>query len=707
MTDNRQEKADGKMFSRLVEKAKQGDNGAIADLYEQTYDRVFYTVRSMIKDEDTAFDIVQDSYMKAFAHLESFQGGEKFPAWMKMIAANTARDWLKRQRPVLFSELNTAEDMDEPAEAQFVDSRSENQPEWVLEQQETKRLLGEILDGLPEDQRAVIGMYYYEELSVKDIAAAMGCSESAVKSRLLYGRKKVEKEVRALEKKGTKLYGLAGIPFLLWLFRSQDVYAAERPGGKAVEQILQAAQTAQQGSGVQTGSGMHAGGFGGAAAQAAKKAGAGTAAVGGAGAAAMGGAGAAGGTAAGLGGLKLGLIVAAAVAVVGGSVFGIVKAVNKDTPQQAIVTVYEGTGERLPDAGQKESGPREDPAKPGETEKAGTTEAPRTQAAPQTVAVPTTPEETKDPGKQALEEALQIYREVIAKADTYDFNVSPDLTATGYEYALVQLEPGDPVPALLLSKCFEEYYYQCRVFYYDSGTKTLWQPADTLTYGMSLAGYRGGLAQEADGRGLANSEFSAGSGMGSYTRVTMKNGALIYEAQWSGRLDQDGQPETVQIGWMPREDESGFKQWDAGGLPSKSEDGSGESSPASGQAIGPQAETLPSDGNRIVFTGSVKRFTYDEVVELQGMPDPNAAWSNHHQTYILLVLDEPAEMSICLGDEQRLHEGTVSVIRLPESCSGYIGTHHIFSIDPWKTYWPTDTSLPLGSPTTGNLKILD
>ena len=172
-------------MNSLVARAQGGDNNAISDLYQLTYDKVFYTVKSMIKDEDTVFDIVQDSYMKAFSHLGSFQGGEKFPAWMKMIAANTARDWLKKQRPMLFSELNTNEDMDEPAEAQFVDERNENLPEWVIEQEETKRLLREILDSLPEDQRAVIGMYYYEELSVKQIAEAMGCTESAVKSRLL------------------------------------------------------------------------------------------------------------------------------------------------------------------------------------------------------------------------------------------------------------------------------------------------------------------------------------------------------------------------------------------------------------------------------------------------------------------------------------------------------------------------------------------
>ena len=84
----------------------------------------------------------------------------------------------------------------------------------------------EILDALPEEQRVAVTMFYYEQMSVKEIAETLGVTENTVKSRLNYGRKKVEKEVRALEKKGTKLYGLAPLPFLMLLFHSQEASAA-------------------------------------------------------------------------------------------------------------------------------------------------------------------------------------------------------------------------------------------------------------------------------------------------------------------------------------------------------------------------------------------------------------------------------------------------------------------------------------------------
>lgn len=226
------------VLAELVAAARTGDQDAISALYEKTYSKVYYTVKSMIRDEDAVFDIVQDTYIKAFIHLDSFQGDTKFLPWVRRIAANTARDWLKKRRPMLFTELGSGEGQDIPVEELFPDERSENLPEQVIDQEETRRLLREIIGELPEDQRAAISMFYYEEMSVKEIAAAMGVSESAVKSRLMYGRSKIEKKVQELEKQGTKLYSLSPILFLLLLFRNQEAYAAEAPDSRILHAVL-------------------------------------------------------------------------------------------------------------------------------------------------------------------------------------------------------------------------------------------------------------------------------------------------------------------------------------------------------------------------------------------------------------------------------------------------------------------------------------
>lgn len=217
---------------KLIRKAAAGDQDAITELYELTYSSVYKTVKSMIADEDTVLDIVQDSFIKGFQSLDQLDTPENFRAWMKRIATNKAKDYLKKKKPILFTDMAS----EDGEEIDFRDDCLDHCPEEVLDRKETARLMQEILSTLSEDQRLVIGMFYYEEMSVREIAETLGCSENTVKSRLNYGRKKVEVKVRELEKRGTKLYSLAPLPFLLWLFR-MDAEAAEIPSGMVLETV--------------------------------------------------------------------------------------------------------------------------------------------------------------------------------------------------------------------------------------------------------------------------------------------------------------------------------------------------------------------------------------------------------------------------------------------------------------------------------------
>ena len=188
--------------SDLIYKAKENDQNAIAELYNKTYSNVYYTIKAIVKDDDAVLDILQDSYLKAFRSLDQLQDTSKFRAWIKRIAHNRAVDYLRQTKAVNFSDISK-DDTDIPLE--FEDTRPENLPEVVIDQKETARLMAEILDSLPSDQRACVSMFYYEQMSVKEIAEELGVSENTVKSRLNYGRKKIETQVRALEKKGTKM----------------------------------------------------------------------------------------------------------------------------------------------------------------------------------------------------------------------------------------------------------------------------------------------------------------------------------------------------------------------------------------------------------------------------------------------------------------------------------------------------------------------
>lgn len=227
-------------MSYLVQKARENDQEALAEIYKISSPAVYKTIWVLIKDEDTVYDILQDTYVKAFTRLDQLQNPDKLIPWLKMIANNLAKDWLKKSKPMFFTDIYGGEELEDiPFEESIEDVRSELNPEMAMDQQEAKRLVMEILDHLPEDQRVVIGMFYYEEMSVKDIAQTLGVSENTVKSRLSYGRRKIKEQVLDLEKRGTKLYSVAPFVFFLYLLGKADKVSAEPMAQKALPDVMQ------------------------------------------------------------------------------------------------------------------------------------------------------------------------------------------------------------------------------------------------------------------------------------------------------------------------------------------------------------------------------------------------------------------------------------------------------------------------------------
>lgn len=635
----------------LVLKAKSGDQQAMEQLYEMTYSRVYCTIRVMVKDEQETLDLLQDSYIKAFKHLNQFEGTEKFLPWIQQIARNTAKDWLKKKHPAFFADLRSEKktEWESPAEEQIMDVNDGNWPEKVLDREETARLIREILDGLPEDQRVVIEMFYYEKLSVKQIALALGLSESAVKSRLFYGRRKIETKVLALEKKGTRLYGLAPIPFLLWLLRCQED-GNVLPNRDLLRQILTKTTA-------------------GADAAAARTAAAGTtgAKTAGSGAAVK----------AGLGAVKLGVIALAAAAGVGLGAYGFSHLARGEVPQPASMA---GVSSIVQDTA------------------AGS--------------APLVTEAAKDP----VEQALEAYKTILSQADSYTYT-QDSVTPTGrYQYALVQLEPEDPVPTLLLSQETEEYLWFIRVFQYDPESGTVLEPPESLTEGVAeIGGYRGGLGQMADGRGLRTISVSGGTGVTVIDRITLEGEHLVTITAWGGSFANTIPEEFsfVEIQWHDGSDTAPLDRWpDSDGTSSGENGTETSSSQAAASQPGAAAPSLPEDGDRIVFTGTVDSYSYQEVVALQGCPDPNAPWTDTTQTFRLIVLDTPQVMELETGDPSpasRARSGEVRLIdvSLAEGLESFDGQHLTFSIDPEETYWPSDASMPVGQPSTRDVHILN
>ena len=215
--------ADMSITPNLINLAINKDEFATAELYRRTYDDVYRGIFVYIKNKDQIEDLVSETYIQGFKKLEQLNKPSSFPAWIITIGRNKAIDLTRKKKPKVsldsFDEL--IENFDE--KGLRLEEKLANDkvviPIDEVDKRETHRLMEEILDSIPEEQSCVVKMFYYDEMSIREIAEILGCSENTVKSRLSYGRKKIQQEVLALEKKGTKLYGLAPISFFVFLLK--------------------------------------------------------------------------------------------------------------------------------------------------------------------------------------------------------------------------------------------------------------------------------------------------------------------------------------------------------------------------------------------------------------------------------------------------------------------------------------------------------
>ena len=236
--------------------AQNGDADAFSRVYNATVKTAYFVAKRILVDEseEAVEDVLQDSYVAIYTNINTFSTGN-FQGWVDVIVANRAKNYLKKKKPMLFSQMES-EDEDAP-ELQFEDENIEFRPDEQMDYSETKRLVMEIIDGLSEEQRTAVVLYYFDEMSVKDIAAACECSENTIKSRLNYARKNIKEKVEELEKKGTKLYCFPLVPFLYWLlkeeFKETTVSAAVLNNAGAAVMIKSGAVSVQSTAGLSIG----------------------------------------------------------------------------------------------------------------------------------------------------------------------------------------------------------------------------------------------------------------------------------------------------------------------------------------------------------------------------------------------------------------------------------------------------------------------
>jgi len=224
-------------LQKAVAEYQKGSVEAFNTLYEQSYKYLHTCVIHVVKNEDMAMDMLQETYLEISRSISQLKSTEDFLSWAAMIANRKCFAHLKKQKDILLdgSGMGDGSESEDNVTDYFenIADSEEFIPETVLQDREKQRLIKEIIDGLNDMQRLCVIGFYYNEQKQEEIAEELGIPVNTVKSHLNRAKAKIKEAVVELDvKKGTRLYSFA--PFMLLLFKEEVQACVLRPMSKGL-----------------------------------------------------------------------------------------------------------------------------------------------------------------------------------------------------------------------------------------------------------------------------------------------------------------------------------------------------------------------------------------------------------------------------------------------------------------------------------------
>ncbi len=171
----------------LVQLFQKGDESSFNHLVLRYQEKVYWVARRFISDHDGADDVTQEVFCKAYESLKEFRGESSLYTWLYRITVNIAINTLRRQKVREFFRLDEVFDLEDTSTVS---------PDNALEKEEEKELIEEAIGKLPEKQKAVFILRYYEELPYQEIASILKTSVGGLKANYFHAVKKIQEHVR-------------------------------------------------------------------------------------------------------------------------------------------------------------------------------------------------------------------------------------------------------------------------------------------------------------------------------------------------------------------------------------------------------------------------------------------------------------------------------------------------------------------------------
>ena len=215
----------------------------LEQIYNEAYRAVYWTAMAILKNEADAEDIVQDTFVSFIEAYSDMTDTTKATALLKKIAANKCLNRIK------LAKTDTVEDeFFEDVEAVPEDFL----PDTIVESAEMRKIIMDIISkSLSEEIRRTLILFYFDEMSTKEIAEALGVPEGTVRRRLNFARNKIKKEVEKYEEENkTKLFGMAALPFLSKLFMKEAEQVPFKAMPASLTTLSASAKASTQGAGI-------------------------------------------------------------------------------------------------------------------------------------------------------------------------------------------------------------------------------------------------------------------------------------------------------------------------------------------------------------------------------------------------------------------------------------------------------------------------
>ena len=195
-----------KVLKKLVKNAKKGDLGSFNKLFSLKWNVVYFTALKILHDEQNAADAAQNAFVTVFEKLHTLKEDELFDAWMNRIVITSCHLFIRKEQR--YADNADIEDYREL----LIEDKKEFLPEECWKIEENRELVSEAVDSLPQAQRETILMYYFQDMSIVEIAEITNNKIPTIKSRLQRARDAIGEYLTVRGKKGKEVKVIAMLP---------------------------------------------------------------------------------------------------------------------------------------------------------------------------------------------------------------------------------------------------------------------------------------------------------------------------------------------------------------------------------------------------------------------------------------------------------------------------------------------------------------